>query len=690
MHAEGYVEVAVDAGPVLPRRMGAGVPGLYTYHTLAEPPPVGSLVLVPFGPRERAAVIVGPAPASPTFATRPVGAIIPGAPRLSAASIALARWMSGTYRDPLFECLSLMLPPGARKQLERAVSEGIWPEHRPRKRGRDAVTADEPRPEPRPAPALTADQASARDRIVQAAMAGAGGSFLLYGVTGSGKTLVYLEAAARVAAAQRQVIILVPEIALTPALVERFRQRFQEQLAVLHSRLTPSQRASEWQRIAAGQARVVIGARSGIFAPVQRLGLVVLDEEHEWSYKQDDSPRFHARDVALQLGKLAGAAVVLASATPDVCTTWLAEQGVHRTLHLRARYGAETSGEVRRLPLPTIEIVDLRAELREGRTGSLSRLLIQRLEETLGRGEQAILFINRRGTATCVTCRSCGHVAQCRRCNVPLVYHRGADRLICHHCNRRRAPIEVCPSCGSEAIRYLGAGTQQVVDELGERFPEARVLRIDRDAASAAHVREGLRQIAEREIDVLVGTQMIAKSFDFPHVTLVGVVLADVGLFLPDFRAGERSFQLLTQVAGRAGRASRPGHVVVQTYVPDHDVLRLAADYNYRGFYRREIRFRREHGYPPFGRIVRFILSGSNEQRNWQETQRLRRELRARTATLGRPDIRLLGPAPCYFERLRGRWRWQLLALGDSLEALLDDLVLPPGWVLDVDPMDLL
>jgi primosomal protein N' (replication factor Y) len=597
--------------------------------------------------------------------------------------------MAATYRDPLFECLSLMLPPRARTKLGRAASDGTWPESKPPKPRRNAVTAVETGSEPRPEPALTEDQRCARDEIVRAALAGAGESFLLYGVTGSGKTLVYLEAAARVAA-QRQVIILVPEIALTPALVERFRQRFQEQLAVLHSRLTQSQRESEWQRIAAGQARVVIGARSAIFAPARQLGLVVLDEEHEWSYKQDDSPRFHARDVALQLGQLAGAAVVLASATPDVCTTWLAEQGIHRTLHLRARYGAEASGEIRRLPLPKIEIVDLRAELREGRAGSFSRLLTERLDETLSRGEQAILFMNRRGTATCVTCRTCGHVAQCRRCNVPLVYHRGANRLICHHCNSRRGPIEACPSCGGAAIRYLGTGTQRVVDELAERFPSARVLRIDRDAASAAHVREGLRQIADREIDVLVGTQMIAKSFDFPYVTLVGVVLADVGLFLPDFRAGERSFQLLTQVAGRAGRASRPGRVVVQTYVPDHHVLRLAASHDYRGLYRREIQFRREHGYPPFGCIVRFVYSGANEHRNLRETQSLRRELRARIAALGRPDLRLLGPAPCYFERLRGRWRWQLLALGDSLEALLDDLVLPPGWVLDVDPMDLL
>ena len=683
-----FVEVAVEAGPVLPLRAGALLPGLYTYHVEGvRTPPLGSLVVVPFGARELPGIVVATGSPQPDIQTRPLTRQVGDNPVVSPRGVALGRWISRTYRAPLFECLALVLPPGFRARLGRTVEQGGFTPPRSRTAPPAIARATSVIEDP---PRLTIDQIRARDAILEAALADSAKSFLLYGVTGSGKTLVYLEAAASVVDSGRQVIALVSEIALTSPLVTRFQKRFGERLAVLHSALTPAQHYREWARIAEGEAQIVIGARSAIFAPVPRLGLIVLDEEHEWTYKQDNSPRYHARDVALELGRLSGAPVVLSSATPDLSTYWLAEQGVHRLLELEARYGVGPEGRVGPLPLPEIAVVDLRAELRTGNTSIFSRALQEQLRQTVARGEQAILFINRRGTATCVICRLCGHVLQCRRCNVPLVYHRGADEVICHRCNRRRPHTQRCPGCGGSTIRYLGVGTQRVVDELQALLPNARVLRLDRDTSGSGRVEDHWRLFAERKIDILVGTQMIAKSLDFPYVTLVGAVQADVGLFLPDFRAVERTFQLLTQVAGRAGRAERPGSVIVQTYAPEHYALRHAGMHDYQGFYRAELRFRREHGYPPFGRVVRFVYSASDERRCWRESGRLRRQLQDRLAALGEPDLRLLGPAPCYVARVRGRYRWQVVALGQRPEGLLEGLVLPPGWIIDVDPATLL
>lgn len=508
-------------------------------------------------------------------------------------------------------------------------------------------------------------------------------AFLLHGVTGSGKTHIYLDAVDCALQHDRQAIVLISEIALTTELVRRFEQRFPGQIALMHSRLTPAEHRRAWERIRRGEADVVIGSRSALFAPVRRPGLVVLDEEHEWTYKQEMSPRYHAREVALWWGQLAKAPVVLGSATPDVESYYRAERNRYVLLRLPDRYLAN--------PLPPVQVVDMRDELKAGNTSIFSRPLAAALEETLGRGEQALLFLNRRGTATCVTCRDCGHVVACRRCDVPLVYHRTDETLVCHRCNRRQPSPGRCPGCGGARIRYLGLGTQRVESELLARFPNLRVARWDRDATTQRGAHERIWQAFEAgEIDVMIGTQMIAKALDFPRVTLVGVVLADVGLFLPDFRAGERAFQLLTQMAGRTGRGPLGGRAIVQTYSPDHYAIQAAAGHDYASFYQREIAFRRAHGYPPLGRLVRLVYTGSGQDRCLRETAKVRNVLDEETSRQGIADIQILGPAPCFNRRLRGRERWQILLRGDRFARLLDRVQLPPGWSIDVDPVSLL
>jgi primosomal protein N' (replication factor Y) len=687
--ARSLVEIAVSAGPAIPRRAGSGLPGVFCYHLGPDQQvSIGSLVEVPFGSRLLPGLVVGWSGDEPAFNTRAVARVLGERPVATGIGVELARFISRTYRAPLFECLSLVLPPGFARRLRQAQRDGTWtpPQFRPPRlvpaRSADSLPSIELRPE----------QVAVRDRLVDAFRAAHFEPFLLFGPTGSGKTLVYLDAVAELVSAGRQAILLVSEIALTPELLARYQGRFPGRTVVLHSRLSAAEHYRSWQAVASGEAQVVVGSRSALFAPTARLGMVVLDEEHEWTYKQDASPRYHAREVALELGRLAGVPVVLSSATPDVETAWRARTRELQLLELkRPSAAAPTAGRPSAPPSPRAEIVDLRQELREGNVNIFSRPLIAHLADTLERGEQAILFINRRGAATCVTCRYCGHVVSCRRCDIPLVYHRAGDLLICHRCNRRRTAVERCPGCGASAIRHFGVGTQRVEQELVARFPAARVVRWDRDAGAArSGLAETWDQLRRGEADVLIGTQMVAKALDFPLVTLVGVILADVGLNLPDFRAAERSFQLLTQVAGRAGRAERPGRVLIQTYLPDHYAVQFAASGDYAGFFRREITFRQTHGYPPFGRLVRFVFSGSDEQRCWRESAQLRLLLRDRVETLADPELRLIGPAPCYVERVRGRYRWQIVVRGGDLDRLLDGLVLPPGWILDVDPVSML
>jgi primosomal protein N' (replication factor Y) (superfamily II helicase) len=674
-----HAEVALSLGG--PRGAGS-----LTYRVPDEMPiRPGDLVLVPLQTRLLPGVVVSVVGEVPSFPTKPVEDRVAEDAFVGPLQLTLARWIAAHYRASLYDCLALFLPPGLAARLADAARKGTW-----KAPAAPPIPAEPPvLPPPLPGPPLTLQQEAAARRIVSAIEQRQHKAFLLHGVTGSGKTHVYFEAVARTLEAGRQAIVLVPEIALTPATLARFEERFPGRVAVLHSQLPVKKHRLDWERVRRGEADIVVGSRSALFAPVRRPGLVILDEEQEPSYRQEQSPRYHAREVALWWGQVARAPVVLGSATPDVESYFRAERGRYTLLTLPARYLAGSTSDARNLP--SVSIVDMRAELRAGNTSIFSHELEAALEETLGRGEQALLFLNRRGSATCVSCRDCGYVLTCRRCDIPVVYHRPDDVLVCHRCNRRRPMPDRCPGCAGTRIRFFGTGTQRVEQELSTRFPAARVIRWDRDTTSKKGTYEELwLAFTSGEADVMVGTQMIAKALDFPRVTLVGVVLADVGLFLPDFRAGERAFQLLSQMAGRGGRGALGGRAIVQTYVPDHYAIQAAASHDYQGFYEREIAFRRVHGYPPLGRLVRLLYSGSKEEKCVRETRRVRAVLDGEIARQGIADIQVIGPAPCFAQRARGRWRWALLLRGDRFARVLDRLELPPGWTIDVDPVSLL
>ena len=547
---------------------------------------------------------------------------------------------------------------------------------------------------PETPPHLTPDQQSAWREIERGIEARntqhATRNTLLHGVTGSGKTEIYLRALAATLAAGRRAIILVPEISLTAQTVRRFEARFPGRVAVLHSQLSLGQRYAVWDRVRRGEADVVIGPRSALFTPISRLGLVVLDEAHDGSYKQSEPiplPAYHARDAALALGRLTGATVLFGSATPDLVTYYRATQGDLRLLELPQRIVPRSSTA----QLPPVRVVDLRQELRAGNRSIFSRALQEALRQTLEAGEQAILFLNRRGAATFVLCRDCGYVARCPNCEVPLTFHRQSpgERLVCHRCNHRAPAPARCPDCGGRRIRYFGLGTERVEAAVHELYPEARLLRWDADTASGPDHERFLQTFVDHRADVLVGTQMIAKGLDLPLVTLVGVVSADTALYLPDFRAAERTFQLLTQVAGRAGRSRRGGRVIVQTYNPEHYAIRAAADHDYASFCQQELAYRCQLGYPPFSRLVTLRFSDQDAARCRAEAERLGRWLAAEIRRLDL-EAELVGPAPCFFSRVAGRWRWQIVVRAPDPMPLLRDVALPRGWQVDVDPVSLL
>lgn len=539
---------------------------------------------------------------------------------------------------------------------------------------------------------------------------------LLHGVTGSGKTEIYLRALGAVLKQGQQAIVLVPEISLTPQTIRRFAARFPDRIAVIHSQLSLGERYDTWRRIRAGDVDVVIGPRSALFSPLRRLGLIVMDEEHESSYKQERTPRYHARKVALKLAELAGAVIIMGSATPDLVSYHRAQQGEYRLLRLpkrimghrrrieeqRASYKLPDtsykflSDEACYTELPPVRIVDMREELKAGNRGIFSRALQEALREVLDKNQQAILFLNRRGAATFVMCRDCGHVLKCRRCEVPLTYHlhrygAGEPQLVCHHCNRHEPVPQTCPNCGSKRIKFFGTGTQRVEATVQELFPEARTLRWDRDTTGGKWSHEEfLQSFIKHQADVLIGTQMIAKGLDLPLVTLVGVVAADTALHLPDFWSSERTFQLLTQVAGRAGRSILGGQVIIQTYTPEHYSIRTASRHDYDGFYEKELAFRQEHGYPPFARLAKLVYVHRNQKRCQEEAERLHRILSNKIARWGLPGADLIGPAPCFFSRLRGKYRWQIVVRARDPQTLLQDVIFPRGWRVDIDPVSTL
>ncbi len=510
--------------------------------------------------------------------------------------------------------------------------------------------------------------------------------FLLHGVTGSGKTEVYLQALAEAVKLGKRGIVLVPEIALTPQTIERFVSRFPGRVAVLHSQLSLGEQYDEWQRIRNREVDVVIGPRSAIFAPQPDLGLIVIDEEHEWTYKQHDtSPRYHARSVAIKLAELTGAVVILGSATPDVETFYQTQHGDYHLLQLPERVTPTESS-----PLPRVEVIDLREELKAGNRSMFSRSLSRAIAKAVAGGEQVMLFLNRRGAATFIQCRDCGFVLVCRRCAVPLTYHLDEDTLVCHQCNYRLPVPQNCPQCQSRRIKFLGAGTQKLEQEAGSAFYQARLLRWDSDTTRQKHSHEEiLNKFRSHQADILIGTQMITKGLDFPQVTLVGVVNADTSLNLPDFRAGERTFQLLSQVAGRAGRGPLGGQVIIQTYSPEHYAIQAASRHDYALFYKQEIEYRRQLQNPPFSQLASLIYTHTNDTVCQREAERIKRLLAEQIDSPGIADISIIGPAPAFIHRLRGRFRWQLILRGLNLSAFLDEIPFPKGWTMDIDPVGL-
>ncbi len=540
--------------------------------------------------------------------------------------------------------------------------------------------------------------------------------FVLHGVTGSGKTEIYMRAIEHVLAEGRRAIVLVPEIALTPQTVRRFAARFPGRVAVLHSRLSDGERYDTWRRARRGLFDIVIGPRSALFTPLEDIGIIVLDEEHDASYKQSPPvppPYYHARDAAIALGHMLGALVILGSATPDIVTYHRARAGVYRLLELPRRimgHRQRIESQARRLdrpshyrqdaadpddaltiPLPPVQVVDLRQELRSGNRSIFSRALQAAVTEALARHEQVILFLNRRGTSTFILCRDCGLVLNCPRCDIPLTYHRPHLQLVCHHCGRREPVPQDCPRCRSDRIRYFGLGTEELQDRVVQTWPGARVVRWDRDTTAGRDSHETiLASFVHQEADILVGTQMIAKGLDLPLVTLVGVISADVSLGLPDYRTGERTFQVLTQVAGRAGRGLLGGRVILQTYQPEHYAIQAAADHDFIGFYLDEIRFRTQQSYPPFRRLARLVLADPINDRARREAERLAHALRQATANLALAATEVLGPTTAFFSRLDGRYRWQVIVRAPDPTRLLREVAPPSPWVVDVDPVSML
>ena len=568
--------------------------------------------------------------------------------------------------------------------LQRLVDLG-FAAARQKERRRDPFL--DSRPEADRVVVPTAEQETAISAIRNAAAKGEFSPFLLHGVTGSGKTEVYLRAIQGVLEAGRRALVLVPEIALTPQLVGRFRARFENKgvpIAVLHSALSDGERYDARRAIAGGEIEIVIGARSAVFAPLENLGIIVVDEEHDGSYKQGEGFRYNARDLALLRGQMAGAAVVLGSATPALTTYHRAREGQSAYLPLTAR--------ALERPMPSVELIDLTVHRPEG---ALSPALAAALEENLRKGEQSLLLLNRRGFAPFLLCGDCGRTFRCPNCEITLTYYQGRRRLLCHYCDFTDVPPENCPDCGGSRVEPEGVGTERLEEELGALLPGARLLRMDRDTTSRKGTHADLvARVAGGEVDILLGTQMVAKGHDFPRVTLVGVINADLTLNFPDFRSAERTFALLAQVAGRAGRGDVPGRVLIQTWTPDHYALQSVLSHDYRGFYEQEIAFRRELAYPPFGHLVNLVFAGIDGEKVARAASTLA------AALIPLPEVEILGPAPCPLSRLRGKSRYQLLLKGRSRPALhrmVQDVHrlrrnVPAGVSLavDVDPMDML
>ncbi|MDG0843308.1 primosomal protein N' [Staphylococcus equorum] len=510
---------------------------------------------------------------------------------------------------------------------------------------------------------LTVDQLQAFEAILKTIKAHEQRTFLLHGVTGSGKTEVYLQTIEEVLHLDRQAMMLVPEIALTPQMVLRFKQRFGDEVAVLHSGLSKGERYDEWQKIRDGKARVSVGARSSVFAPFKNLGMIIIDEEHESSYKQEDYPRYHARDIAQWRSQYHQCPLILGSATPSLETYARADKGVYELLSLPNRVNQQA--------LPEIEIVDMRAELSSGNRSMFSEQLREAIQNRLDKQEQIVLFLNRRGYASFMLCRDCGHVPQCPNCDISLTYHKSSDQLKCHYCGHQETPPNKCPNCESEHIRQVGTGTQRVEELLQEVFQEARIIRMDVDTTSRKGAHEKLlNDFGTGKGDILLGTQMIAKGLDFPNITLVGVLNADTMLNLPDFRASERTYQLLTQVSGRAGRHEKEGQVIIQTYNPEHYAIKDVQENDYTAFFNKEMNYRKIGKYPPYFFLINFTISHKDMKKVMEASKHIHKILLQHLSD----KALVLGPSPAALSRINNEYRFQILIKYKSEPALHEAL----------------
>lgn len=629
----------------------------------------GARVLVPFGPRRVTGyVIEGRSRAPRSVAIRDIAGIVDEEPLLTGELLDLARWMSGYYLHPLGEVLGAVLPSSIK--------------------GKGRLSAEDETAGKFPAeierPTLTGEQETAFRAVSDAIATGGYARYLLHGVTGSGKTEVYLRCIEEALRGGKSALVLVPEIALIPQSVSRFRRRFGASVAVLHSRLTGAQRAVLWRGARSGEIRIVVGARSAGFVPLRNLGVIVIDEEQDPSFKQEDKPRYSAVRVAEFRARNEGAVLLLGSATPSLETYDAARRGEMGYLVLRSRPGG--------LEMPRVEIVDMR-----GRFEILSEKLLQALEECVGRKEQAVVLLNRRGHANYVQCRKCGWIEQCPHCSISLTFHGRGQKLLCHYCGFHESVPDACPRCGEYKIVHRGVGTERVEMELMNLLPGVKVARMDLDttAGRAGHLAV-LEKFASGEKDILLGTQMVAKGHHYPAVTLIGVLAADRGLQFPDFRSAERTFRLLFQAAGRTGRGEKGGRVLVQTYAPDHFIYEHLVRHDYEGFAARELEMRRSLGYPPAGSLLLFTVSARSEGQTASAASRVVDALTAMSAGAARE---ILGPSPPPIERLRGRYRLQVLVKGEldsgtrgsmvraAREALAGMKAIDLQW--DVDPVSL-
>ncbi len=628
----------------------------FTYHHDKALKP-GQVVEIRLGPRKSLAV-VREVVSKPEFATKPIAGVV-DVPPLPDYLVKLAEWLGSYYASSLSAAWSTLLPTGlTKKRRERKVREIAAGTGLPNK-------------------PLTEEQTAALEYMSKDSRS----TQLIEGVTGSGKTRIYLELAAKELAKGRSVIVLVPEITLTPQLVGQFEQAFGDVVISTHSRLTEAYRHLSWAAAMKAYSnkspRIIVGPRSSLFLPAYRVGLVIIDECHETSYKQEQNPRYDALTAAAQLVRLCSARLVLGSATPALRELKLAANGKIGHVRLTKRAGGQAQ--------PVATIVDLRQKDLLRVSKFITQPLLEALTETFEAGRQSLLFINRRGSASSQICSDCGVVSLCPNCSLPLTFHADMLRLVCHHCNFRRAPVAVCPECGGSDLRYLGGGTKRIEAEIESLLPKARLARLDRDASDLAHIQSVYKGLQDGTIDILIGTQMVAKGLDLPRIDTIGVVSADTMLHLPDFTAAERTYGLLAQVSGRAGRGDQPGRVIIQTYTPEHPAILAAASNKPEVLIESELDERRTLGYPPYVNLLKLSYSGSTREAAQTAAGRLAVILSKR------PGVTVVGPAPAFLETLSGKFHWQLAIKSDRRSSLVEIArSVPESWTADLDPSNLL